>query len=129
QRGSRGPRLWTARGRILDGEVRFFAVVTRKGFRKPIVEEPGGFEIAEGHNRGFRFKPVVSQSQRDERVVEWPHGADVVANGVVAAFAGRHRANTPATEQSWTDEMACAGRGFVVIDDSAPEQMPDIRGQ
>src|SRR5262249_17803667 len=41
----------------------------------------------------------------------------------------RHRADAPAVEQLWTDEMTRTRRCLVVVDDSTPEQMPDIRRQ
>src|SRR5262249_35619169 len=56
-------------------------------------------------------------------------GTHEVAVGVVAAPSNRHRANTPAAKQLWTDEMTGTRRRLVVVDDSAPEQMPDVRRQ
>src|SRR5262249_26340686 len=97
--------------------------------RKAIVEEPGGFEISQRHNGGFLSKAVESQSFCNERVIEGPYGTHVVADGVVAAFSNRHRADPPAAEQLWTDQVARAGRCLVVLDDAAPEKMPEIRGQ
>ena len=50
--------------------------------------------------RGFLLEAVVAQAPRDERIVERPHGPDVIADRVVPPFADGQRPYAPPAEQA-----------------------------
>lgn len=79
--------------------------------------------------RRFILEAVPLQAPRDEGIVERPGGADVVADGVVAAFPLGQRANTPAREEARATLLARDCGRPRLIDDAAPKQVANVRGQ
>ena len=80
--------------------------------------------------RRLLLEAVAAQAPGDERVVERPDRADVVADRVVAALALGQRADAPAGEEP----RAHAGGArralrLRLVDDPAPEQVPVVRGE
>ena len=89
QRRPGRPGLRAARRRVLHRVLRERPRVAGERLRQAAVEELGRVENAGRDPRGLLAEPVAPQAPRDERVVERPHGADVVADGVVAALGPR----------------------------------------
>ena len=95
------PGLRAARGRVLDRVLRHRPRVAAERLGQAAVEELGGVEDAGGDLRRLLLEAVAAQAPGDERVVERPDGADVVADRVVAALALGQRAHAPAGEEPW----------------------------
>ena len=57
----------------------------------------------------------------------WPHRAEVVADRVVPALAFRHGADAPTGEELVTHQVLYTASSFVLVGDSAPEQVADVR--
>src|SRR6185503_3642899 len=92
-------------------------------------EVRGRFENAERDARRLLPVAIAAQAPGDERVVEGPHGAHVVADRVVATLALGHRAYAPSGEEPIAQQVASAGARLVLVGDATPQQMPDVRGQ
>ena len=132
ERRAARPRLRAAGGRVLDREARR----ARAGSRRTPRAGGRGSTSAASSMRASRCRaasvavPVAREPGRDQRVVVRPDRADVVADRVVAALAARHRAHAPAGEELRSPSRCRATRrGLVVVDDAAPEQVPDVRGE
>ena len=80
-----------------------------------------------GDESCFVLEAVAAQTPRDERVVERPDGAGVVADGVVAALASCERAHAPPGEEPVAAEVAHDGLGLRLVDDAAPEEVAVVR--
>src|SRR5262249_50992815 len=93
------------------------------------VEEVGGREDAGRDPSGLLLEAVAPQAPRDERVVEGPDGADVIADRVVAPFTFGERSHAPAREEAWAEEMVCDRLRLRLVDDAAPEQVADVRAE
>ena len=73
--------------------------IAAERLRQAAVEELGGIEDARGDLRRLLLEAVAAKAPGDERVVERPDRADVVADRVVAPLALGERANAPAGEE------------------------------
>ena len=94
------PRLRAARRRVLDRVLRRGARIAAERFGQPAVEELGSVKDPRRDPRRFLLEPVSAQAPGDERVVEGPDRADVIADRVVAASRrSAMRAHAPAGEQ------------------------------
>src|SRR5690606_28170908 len=92
-RGS--PCLRGAGGGIGDGGAVFRPVETAHQFGKPAVERGGGVEYGDGDTLRVLHEAVTHESCDDDRVVVRPHGAVVVAHGVVGTHGRREGADPP----------------------------------
>ena len=88
------------------GYLRQAPFVAAERLRQPPVEELGRVEDAGGDLRRLLLEAVAPQAPGDERVVERPDRADVVADRVVAAFALGQGAHAPAGEQSRAHQVS-----------------------
>jgi hypothetical protein len=129
QRSAGGPGLRAARGGIRDGVLGDGAVVAAEGLGQAAVEELGGVEDAGGDAGGFVLVAVAAQPPGDERVVERPDGADVVADGVVAFLALGQGADAPAGVEAGSEQVLDDVVGAAAFDDAGPEQVADVGGQ
>src|SRR5205814_2731059 len=71
---------------------------------------------------------VTGQAGRDDRVVVRPNGPEVIADRVVTALPFGHRAHAPAGPQAIPHHQLDAASCLVLVGDSAPEQVADVRG-
>ena len=53
----------------------------------------------------------------------------MVADRVVAAFALGHRPDSPAGAESWAEQVTGDCPRLRLVDDAAPEQVADVRGE
>ena len=116
-------------GRVLHRVLRRRARVAAERLGEAAVEEVGRVEDAGRDARGFVLEPVSAQSPGDERVVEGPHGADVVADRVAADLAFGQGADAPTREQARPHEVPHDGLGLRLVDDPAPQQVAVVRGE
>src|SRR5581483_6866594 len=100
----RRPRLRRRRRRVDDREPRPMPREAREYLGEPVVEVRGRLD----HRVEDALRVVAAtgtgEPQGDEGVVVRPHGAVVVDEWVVSAFAGRHRAHAPAGPELLADE-------------------------
>ena len=127
QRRARRPRLRAARGRVLHRVLRLLPRVAAERLGQAAVEELGRVEDARRDLRRLVLEAVAPEAPGDERVVERPDGADVVADRVVPALALGERANAPAGEEPRPEEVAGDGLRLRLVDDAAPEQVAVVR--
>src|SRR4249920_3654225 len=129
ERRPRRPGLRTACGGVLHRVLRKLPRIAAESLRQAAVEELGGVEDAGGDLRGLVLEAVAPEPPGDERVVERPDRADVVADRVVAALALGKGADTPPGEEPRAEKVAGNGSGFGLVDDAAPEQVAVVRGK
>ncbi len=77
-----------------------FARIAGEGLRQSATEELGGLQDAKGDAGRFFAIAIAPQTERDERIVEWPDGAHVIPNGIVAPLSLGHRPDPPAGEET-----------------------------
>src|SRR5262249_28489328 len=70
---------------------------------------------------------VPAEAPGDERVVERPDRADVIADRVEARLALRQRPYAPAREEPRPQQVARDRPRLRLVDDPAPEQVADVR--
>ena len=102
---ARRPGLRAARGRVLHRVLRHRPLVASERLRQPPVEDLGGIEDARRDLRGLLLEAVAPQAPGDERVVERPDRADVVADRVVASLALGQRPDAPAREEPRSEQV------------------------
>src|SRR3990170_8624848 len=88
------PGLRAARRRVLHRVLRLRSVVAAERLRQATLEELRRVEDAGRDLRRFLLEAVTPQAPGDERVVEGPDRADVVADGVVAPLTRGQGADT-----------------------------------
>src|SRR5262249_14390226 len=123
------PGLGAACRRGLDGLPRQASRVAAKRRGKAAFEELGRFEDPGCDLRSLFLEAIPAEPPGDERVVERPDGADVVADRVVAAFALGEGADAPPREEPRAEQVARDRLRLRLVDDAAPEQMADVRAQ
>src|SRR5215470_7150716 len=129
QRSASRPRLGTARRRVLDRELRLRPRVPCERLGKAAMEVLRRLQNSHRNPCGFVAISVTPQTPRDEGVVERPYGPDVIADGVVAALARGHGADAPSREELVAEQVIDTGASLVLVDDPAPEQVPDVRSE
>jgi hypothetical protein len=95
QRRARRPRLRAARGRVLDRVAGLRARVAAERLGQPPVEQVRRLQDRAADARRLGAVAVAPQAPRDERAVVRPDRADVVADRVVRALAGRPSSGCP----------------------------------
>jgi hypothetical protein len=111
----------------LDRVLRERAIVAAERLGQAPLEVPGRVEDPFGDHRRLVLEPVSAEPPGDERVVEGPHGADVVADRVVPAFPLGQRSNAPTGEQPRAQEIGDDGLRLGLVDDAAPQEMAVVR--
>src|SRR5262249_13654510 len=114
---------------ILDGEAGTRARISRKGLGESPMKIGSRLEDAHGDASGLVLVTTTSEPKCDDRVVVGPDCAHVVANRVVSAIALGHRPPAPAGEEPFAHQMPHASGNLVVVDNSAPEEVSDVRRQ
>src|SRR5207245_6208320 len=99
----------------------------RERFAQPVAETDRRLADAECDLRRLLPVPVTGEAPGGDRIVVWPHRAEVVADRVVPALAFRHRADAPTGEELVTHQVLYTASSFVLVGDSAPEQVADVR--
>ena len=105
------------------------ALVAAERLGQAAVEELGRVEDPGRDPRRLLLEAVAPQAPGDERVVERPDRADVVADRVVARLALGQRAHAPAGEEPRPHQVPDDGLRLRLVDDAAPEQVAVVRGQ
>src|SRR5262245_4995019 len=123
------PRLRATRRRVLHGVFRQLALVAPERLRQAPLEELGRIQDPGSDHRRLVLEPVAPQPPGDERVVERPDGADVVADRVEPRLALGQRAHAPAGEEPLPHQMPNDRLRLRLVDDAAPEQVAVVRGE
>src|SRR5262249_26118574 len=92
-------------------------------------EEAGRLEDRLGDRGRFGVEAIATETPRDERVVERPDRAEVVADRVVARLALGEGSHSPPREEARAHEVTDHGLGLRAVDDAAPEQVTDVGGE
>jgi hypothetical protein len=119
-------RLAGCRRSVLDWVLRLGSRVAAESLRQASVEELRGLKVAGGNLCRFLLEAVATETPRREGVVEWPDGAVVVADRVVATFAFSERAHAPAGEKARPEQVARDSLCLRLVDDPTPEQVPVV---
>src|SRR3954454_9528336 len=128
-RRARGPGL-RPRGRwILDRERRVASREAREHLRELVAERARRVEHRAHDAVRLRPARVPRQAPGAERVVVWPDGAVVVAEGVESRVAAGHRPDAPAGPQLLPHQPVDDGVDAFRRDDATPQQVADVRAQ
>src|SRR5438105_13864214 len=93
------------------------------------MKKGGGFQDAHRYPGCLFTIAIAGQPERDDRVVVWPHRADVIPDRVVRPLPLGHRPNAPARIEPITQQfLETIGRVLLVYDPT-PEQVADVGGK
>src|SRR5207237_8478405 len=70
-----------------------------------------------------------SRSYDYKQYVQRPYEDDIEYNRIISPLAFSHRAHAPAGKELFAHQVAHNSLCLVILDDPAPEQVPDVRGQ